>query len=284
MYKRRWSPERPTWVGAVQIGPLVVVLALFVLYPLVELISASLREHGIAQYAAYFRSRANVRALVFTLWESSVVTILAVVLGGVLGWSLRTARSRAGKIVLWAAVLVPLWMGVVIKNYAFMIILGRNGIVNIVLQMLGATHGPIDLLYTPSAVIIGMLYTMLPYAVLPLYVTFLSIDMDLVAAAESLGASRLRAMMSVVLPLSAPGFLGTTVLVFVISIGFYVTPVVLGGSKGTFVSTLVQDDLFFRFDYAAAATSGALLVGVAAIVLSLALLLVGRRRLERAIA
>jgi putative spermidine/putrescine transport system permease protein len=249
-------------------APLLVALALFVVYPLVRLVVASLGSpEGIRIYTEFFRSRANVRALSLTFAYSAVVTVLALIIGAALAWPLRVTHSRMVRLLFWTAVLVPGWMGVVIKNYAFLIILGKNGVLNTTLQALHLTDRPLDILYTPTAVVIGMLYTMLPYAVLPLYVTFLTIDTSLIAAAENLGASWLQAMMSIALPLARVGLLATGVLVFVIALGFYVTPVALGGARATFVATLIQDDLFFRFDDAGAATLGTILVVAVCVIL-----------------
>jgi putative spermidine/putrescine transport system permease protein len=175
-------------------------------------------------------------------------------------------------------------MGVVVKNYAFLVLLGRRGILNETLQTLHLTDGPLTLLYTPTAVVIGMLYTMLPYAVLPLYAVFLTIPMELPQAAESLGASRTQAMSSVVAPLAVPGLFATGVIVYVLSLGFYVTPVILGGPRATFMATLIQNDIFLRFDPVAAATAGTLLVVIVTVVLIVASKLIGGDRLRRALA
>ena len=175
-------------------------------------------------------------------------------------------------------------MGVVVKNYAFVVILGRDGIVSVVLQDIGLRSTPTDLLYTPAAVVIGMVYTMLPYAVLPLFASFVNVSLELPKAAESLGASRTRAMTTIVLPLAWPAIFATGIIVFVLSLGFYLTPVILGGTSGTFVATLVQNDIFAFFDYPDAAALGTVLVIGATLVLSVGFWLIGPERLRRAIA
>lgn len=281
---RGWTPEVSGWKAGLLALPLIILLAVFVLWPTWQLVSKSVSgPRGVRSFVDFFDSKANVRALTVTLVMCTIVTALALVLGTVIAWSLRATKSRVGRFILLTAVLVPLWMGVVVKNYAFLVILGRRGILNEALLFLHLIDEPMDLLYTPTAVVIGMLYSMLPYAVLPLYSIFLTIPLELPRAAESLGATRSRAMTSVVAPLAVPGMFATGVIVFVLSLGFYVTPVILGGPRATFLATLIQNDIFRRFDPVSAATAGTLLVVIVSVVLAAATKLIGSDRLKRAI-
>jgi putative spermidine/putrescine transport system permease protein len=256
---------------------------------MVKLVLASLQpsnllgSRGMGNYLQFVRIPADFRALLFTFLDSALVTILAVILGSTIAWSLHTIRSRAARSALWTAVLVPFWMGIVIKNYLFSILLDRLGPVSNVLQATGLAHGPVGILYTQAAVIIGMLYSMLPYAVLPMFSAFATIDDDMVHAAESMGASRAYALRTTVLPLVLPLIFATTVIVFVISIGFYITPLLLGGVTVPFIANNIQYRLFTAFDYPSAATAGIFLLAAALVVIAVAQLLVGRERLEQAI-
>jgi putative spermidine/putrescine transport system permease protein len=279
-----WNRDASPWLALILAIPLLVMIALAVVYPLYQLVKASISDEGWSSYSDYFESRANVRALVRTLVASLITTVVTVGIGTILAWTLRTARSTAARVVLWLSVLIPVWMGVIVKNYAFLVILGRRGIVNTVLVELGIVDEPARILYTPTAVVIGMVYTMLPYAVLPMFANLQTVPTELPVAAESLGATRSRAIRTVVLPLAVPGLLATGVIVFVLSLGFYLTPVILGGTQGTFVAVLVQGDIFTRFDYPGAATSGTILVLVATIILSLSFLAFGGERLKRVMA
>ena len=283
--ERQWTPNIAGWKATMLALPLIAILVVFVLWPFAQLVTKAVSgKHGARSFIDFFHSKANVRALTVTLMMCTVVTVLAIVLGAILAWALRATRSRIGRFLLLTAVLVPLWMGVVVKNYAFLVILGRRGILNKTLQFLHITNEPLSLLYTPTAVAIGMLYSMLPYAVLPLYSIFVTIPLELPLAAESLGATRTRAMTSVVAPLAVPGLFATAVIVFVLSLGFYVTPVVLGGPRATFLATLIQNDIFLRFDPVGAATAGTLLVVIVTVVIALATKLIGGDRLRRALA
>jgi ABC-type spermidine/putrescine transport system permease subunit I len=280
---RPWSPTAGPWVGLALAAPLLLLLVVFVFYPLANVTMASMRpEDTFANYRTFLSDQTGIRVLVTTIRLSVVVTLLAVVLGGIIAWTLRTTTSRWTRVFLWLAVLVPFWMGVVIKNYAFTIVLGRRGIVNSVAQLFLGPDADLRLLYTETAVVIGMLYSMLPYAVLPLFIAFLTIDLELPKAAQSLGASRLTALRSVVLPLAFPGILATASIVFVISIGFYITPILLGGPRSLFMATLISDEIFRLFNFPSAATAAVVLIVVAFAALIVAYRVVGGERLRRA--
>lgn len=283
-----WRPQLSSWSGLALASPLLVMGAALVIYPLIKLVADSLgsstllEADGLSNYSSLIDRESFRRALAVTLIDSALVTFLAVVMGGVIAWHLRTLRSRTLRGLLWLAVLVPFWMGTVVKNYSFFVILDRFGPVSDAIQAIGLSAGPVDILYTHTAVIVGMLYSMLPYAVLPLFGAFTTIDLGLVRAAEGLGASRSRALWSTVVPLALPSILAASVMVFVISIGFYVTPVLLGGEAYPFVANTIQYDIFTAFDYPAAATAAVVLVIVAAVIVTLSQIIVGRERLERA--
>ncbi|HEX3825385.1 MAG TPA: ABC transporter permease [Mycobacteriales bacterium] len=280
---RAWRPEGSRGVALLLALPLVAALIIGVGVPLYQLIKTSIQGQGFSAYSKVIHDHAERHALSVTVTCSLATTAIAVVIGALLAWHVHASTSRTVKVVLWLAILLPTWMGVVVKNYAFVIILGRQGVLSVALQDAHLTSGPIDLLYTKWAVIIGMVYTVLPYAVLPLYATFVNVSLDLPKAAETLGASRSRAISSVVLPLARPALFATTIISFVLSLGFYLTPVVLGGTSGTFVASLVQNDVFSFFDLPDAAALGTTLLLVATVVLSIGFWLVGSDRIRRAL-
>jgi putative spermidine/putrescine transport system permease protein len=171
-------------------------------------------------------------------------------------------------------------MGVVVKNYAFVLVLGRNGVLSQVLEFMHLTSGPTSFLYSNGAVIQGMTYAMLPYATLPLYVTLSTIDRDLVRMAESLGATHRQAISSVVIRLATPGVVAAGTVVFVVALGFYVTPLILGGTT-QFTAAIVYDNIFQFYDVPSAAIASLILltIGLAALLVGAAL--VGRQSIVR---
>lgn len=268
------------------VAPLAILLLALFLWPMVQLawIAFGAGHFTLQNFVDFTRSRASVNALLTTLRISAIVTALALVLGGIVAWELCMTKASWKRVLLWAAVLCPLWMGVVIKNYAFTIILQRHGIANDLVQALGLSDQPLDLLYNSRAVTIGMLYTMLPFAVFPLYSTFVGIDPSLPLAAESLGASRPMAIASVFLPLALPGFMAAGAIVFVVSVGFYVTPVLLGGPQAPFLANRIDTYIHTNFNVPAAATSSVVLLVAAIAIIALAWRIVGFERIRRAAA
>jgi putative spermidine/putrescine transport system permease protein len=278
-----WSAILPNRWALLLVVPLLAMLLGFVVYPLVKLTIDSLTTgEGIGNYRAVLQSSAGRHALIVTVLSSVLVSAVAVTLGGLLAWRIKISGSTAVKAVLWLAVLAPFWMGTVVKNYAIVILLSSEGPLDKGLELLGL--GPVSLLYTSTAVGIGMVYTMVPYAAFSLYGVFLTVDESLLDAARGLGASRARAIVSVMLPLAMPGIVASGALVFAISLGFYVTPVLLGGAQAPFMASFIQDYIFTFFDYPIASAASVILLVVALLTLALALALVGRRRLQRAVA
>jgi ABC-type spermidine/putrescine transport system permease subunit I len=279
--KRVWRPELPLWAAGAMSLPMLVAFVFLVFYPAVQLVLTSLPHGSTAAYRALFHGGPELRALKTTMWDSAVVAGITLLLGAVVAWTLRTTRSRVVSAMFWLGVMLPMSMSVVVKNFTWIVILGRFGALNWLLRTLHLpTH---SFLFTTTAVTIGMVYTLFPFAVFPLYVTFTSIPDHLIAAAETLGGRWWQTMRTVVIPLSIPGLFITTVLLFVLSIGFYVTPIVLGGPSSTFLSVLIQGDLLLRFDQVSASATSVLLMVVAVLLVTIAIKLVGRERFERAL-
>jgi ABC-type spermidine/putrescine transport system permease subunit I len=278
-----WSAVLPNRWALLLVAPLLAMLVGFVVYPLMKLTVDSLTSGaGIGNYEAVLQSSAGRRALITTVLASVLVSAVAVLLGSLLAWHIRIAKSAAVKAVLWLAVLAPFWMGTVVKNYAIVILLSGEGPLDKGLEVVGLA--PVSLLYTSTAVALGMIYTMVPYAAFSLYGVFLTIDESLLDAARGLGASRARAISSVMLPLAMPGIVASGALVFAISLGFYVTPVLLGGAQAPFMASFIQDYIFTFYDYPIASAASVILLAVGLLTLAVALALVGRGRLRRAVA
>jgi mannopine transport system permease protein len=277
-----WNPVVGWPVGLLLAAPLLVLLALLVVVPMVLVLWQSFAGTGLDGYRSFFESNASVTALRNTFVSSAIVTVLVVAAGGLLAWYLVTSRSLVLRAFVWMAVLAPLWMGVIIKNYVFTILLQDGGLLSSAWNLLPGEQSP-SLMYTQAAVVLGVFYSMLPYAALPLYVTVKAIDLDLLKAAESLGATPVQAMRSVFLPLARPGIAATAIIVFVISLGFYVTPVLLGGVKSAYLPSLIDNTLFKYFNEDAAQVAAAILLIVATVVVAIAMRILGAAQLKRAV-
>ncbi|HEX9585817.1 MAG TPA: ABC transporter permease [Gammaproteobacteria bacterium] len=174
-----------------------------------------------------------------SFWLSLVTTLLALLVGfpTALYMALQPERYRN---VLVFLVTIPFWTNLLVRNYAWILLLRNNGLIDASLNKLGITSEPINVLYTPFATGIGLTYSFLPFMVLPIYASLEKLDFRLVEAAFDLGADRLRALFRIIVPLSAPGIIAGCILVFVPCLGAYVTPELLGGSKSMMIGNLIQ--------------------------------------------
>ncbi len=272
-------------VGLLLLAPALVLLTVFFLVPIARIIWVALADPTFSfdRFGDFFASPAARRSLLTTLRVSAIVTILATLVGLIVAWELRTTSSRWKRSALWLATLFPLWTSVVVRNYAFTILLQRKGILNTALVSTGIIDEPLSILYTDVAVVLGMLYTMLPYAILPIYASLVNVDTTLVSAAESLGASRPRAIVGIILPLIAPSVFAAAAITFVVSVGFYITPILLGGPDAPFLATFIDQQLFTLFNFPAAAATASILFVTAAVVVGLAWRVVGFEHLRRAL-
>lgn len=284
--RRQWSASLPTLPALLMVLPLVIVALLFVLYPLLKLAidAFTMGDGGLSNFQAVFASKAIRNSMVNTLAMSLIVTALCLLFGGTLAWVLSKPQRVWVKTLLWAAILLPFWMGIIVKTYAWAVLLAKNGVINSTLMSLGIIEQPLSLLYTPFAVVLGMTYTMLPYAVLAMYPTISGFNRELLNSARILGSSQTGAMARIWLPNVMPGLVASAAIVFAISIGFYITPVLLGGAQVPFMASVIGDDIFAFFNYPRAAASSVVLLIVALGVLLATLRSVGAKALKGGLA
>ncbi|NJM92809.1 MAG: ABC transporter permease [Rhodospirillaceae bacterium] len=174
-----------------------------------------------------------------SFWLAGLTTLITLVVGfgAALGMALAPQRWRTFLIFL---VTVPFWANLLVRNYAWIILLRNNGLVDQARHALGLGEGPLDILYTPAAVLIGLVYSYLPFMVLPIYASLEKLDWRLVEAAFDLGATRWKALRRIVIPLAMPGIAAGCILVFIPGLGAYVTPELLGGGKTLMIGNLIQ--------------------------------------------
>jgi ABC-type spermidine/putrescine transport system permease subunit I len=201
-----------------------------------------------------------LRVVVRNTAEISLITTgLAVIFGYILASALWRSRPTTRNLLL-VVILLPFWTGVLIKNFAWASLLQDNGTINNLLIVLGLTHGPITLLHNRLAVIIGMVHYVLPYAIFPIYTSMRGIDRRLEQAARSLGAPRREVLRRIVLPLTVPGISSAALLVFIISCGFFITPVILGGPSDMMVANLVDYYVHVTVDFPSASALAMLIL------------------------
>ena len=242
--------------------PALLVVFGVALLPTLWLFYLSFVEDGnfsLAHYARLIDSPAYGRIFYQTFEISVVVTGLAIVLGYPLAYLISQLPGRAANLCL-IGVLIPFWTSLLVRTYAWLILLQRNGLVNDMLIRLGLIDEPLSLVHNYTGTVIGMLHIMLPFLILPTYAALRAIDHDYLKAAASLGASPVRAFWTVFFPLSLPGLLAGAMLVFILCLGFYVTPALLGGGRVYMVSMKIQENASIYFDWGAASALGVVLL------------------------
>jgi ABC-type spermidine/putrescine transport system permease subunit I len=174
-------------------------------------------------------------------------TLLAVVLAYPTAYFLAHQRSYGNTLIIF--ILVPFWTSYLIRIFAWMLILMERGVANAVLMSLGLISGPLRLLFTPLAVVIGLVYSALPFAILPIYAVLKGIDPELAAAAKTLGATDLQAFVEVTLPLSMPGVMAALVINFISGAGSFLAPAILGGKGADLMSNVIVNRFLGAFNW-----------------------------------
>ena len=240
--------------------PAWIALGIFFLAPLVLMLAVSFAERGtyggiepVGNLWAYLRSGAflgnyirSFGALYLwigwrSLWMAALTTALAIVVSFPIAYYLAILAPARWKGVLLGLVVVPFWTSFLIRTYAWMFILRTEGLLNHVLMGTGLLHHPVELLYTQTAVLIGLVYGELPFMILPLYASLEKLDRSLLEAAADLGAGGAQSFRRVTLPLTLPGLAAGVVLVFVPSLGQFVVSDLLGGARSMLLGNLIQN-------------------------------------------
>lgn len=220
--------------------PALLLLLVAYLVPLggVLLLSVTDPEPSLGNYALLATSPGIARVLGTTARICAATVALSLLGGYAVSYVLVQARPAVQRLLL-LGVLLPLWVSVLARAFAWVTLLRREGVVNTWLQAAGITDAPLPLMWNEFGVTVGMVHAMLPFAILPMAAHMRSLDPALVAAARGMGATPGQAFRRVFLPLSLPGVAGAGVLVGILSLGFYVTPVLLGGGRVRMVAEYV---------------------------------------------
>lgn len=250
--------------------PALALLLVFFGLPIVQLFLTSLNApaFSLVNYWAFFEVSANVRVLFQTIEVSVVATMICLIIGYPTAY-LIVAASKSLRMVLIVLVFIPYLTSGLARTYAWIVILGDRGLINNLLLDVGLISSPLPLIYNRMAVYIGMVHIMLPVMLLPLISVMLGIDKSLVAAARSMGARPLAAFWRIFFPLTLPGVRSGALLVFVICLGFYITPQALGGLRDAMLSTFLASQVETAFNLESIAATAFILLGVAALVLSM---------------
>ena len=253
--------------------PAIAMLGLLFITPLFWLfIDVFSRESSVSDLAERFvevlTSRPVMIALITTNWICLLVTAVALVVGYPIAYYMATRTGWRFALVLFC-IIVPYFTSVIVRTYSWMVLLGRNGIINQTLQSVGLIDVPIPLLYNKLGILIGMTYVLLPYMILTLYAAMRGIDPSLTRAAFGLGASRIYTFWRIYFPLSLHGVISGSLIVFILSIGFFITPALMGGPADVMIAMLIERSIEITFDWAGAAVMSLLLLAATLVLYSI---------------
>ncbi len=280
------TARRPAWLAFV--GPYGLYLVILLVVPLANIAAYSVFTYSPAKIvvpeltvANYARLWDPYYATLFlrTVRMALITTVICALLGYPVAYVLARARPTAMAIGLFLLV-VPLMVSTVIRVFGWIVILGRNGLLNAVLAPLGV--GDLRLLYTETAVVIGLVNIFLPFMVLPLMAAIERIPPSLEEAATNLGAGWLQTFRRVVLPMSAPGLVSGALLVYSVSLSAFVTPVLMGGARMRVIGSQIYDEVLVSFNWPGASALALVAIAVTLVLVYVALRATGRAaRLEK---
>jgi ABC-type spermidine/putrescine transport system permease subunit I len=249
--------------------PAVAVLAALLVLPLIRLVRLSFEHAGSVTFAEYrqlFTNTAYLRVFWMTFQLAAIVTVLCLLIGYPVAYAIAQASPRVRRWMM-LPLLVGLTLSILARTYAWIVILQRHGLVNALLATLGLTSHPLTLVYNRFGVYVGMVHILLPFMVMVLLPTLRAVDPTLTTAARSLGAPPSKAFRLVFLPLSLPGVIAASTLVFVMALGFFITPAILGGGHTTTISMVVQTEVQDLLDWNLASAMAITLLAISLLAL-----------------
>jgi ABC-type spermidine/putrescine transport system permease subunit I len=248
------------------IAPALILLFGVFLLPIGWFLVGSLAELGTlaeiweeAQDVLF--SGTVARVLLNTNGIGAIVTLLVLVIGYPVSYALSRARGLAFTAILLCIVL-PYFTSTIVRTYAWMVLLGRTGLINQILLGLGLVDAPLELMYNRTGVIIGMTYVLLPYMVLTLYAAMKAVDPRLLQAAEGMGASPATVFLKVFMPLTLHGVIAGVLITFILAIGFFITPALMGGPGDMMIAMLIEREVELTQNWASAAMMTIVLLAV----------------------
>jgi spermidine/putrescine transport system permease protein len=272
--RRRWAAltrflrENRVAQGLLLILPANAYLILLLVLPLILVTILSFLSRGTYGQVEFRLNLTNyprlfdplyAKILGFSLAVGLGTTILCLLLGYPMAYYIARAPARQRSLLLFL-ILLPFWTNFIIRMYAWMMILRSGGMLDSVLQWAHLTRESLNILYTPTAVMIGMVYEFLPFMVLPLYTSLEKIEQALLEAAADLGAPPWRAFLRVTLPLSVPGMIAGTILTFIPAMGMFVIPDLLGGAKTILIGNVIRNQFLTARDWPFGAAASMILM------------------------
>ncbi len=266
------------------LAPLVVWLGALLIIPHIELLLTSLQvkvkprvyEFGFGNYAAFFTEPLYWNTFARTALMSIAATALTLIVGFPISYyiaKLARGRSRA---ILFVLCLLPFWVSELVRTFGWMILLRETGVVSNTLQWLGLSSGPIEFLYNDAAIMVGLVYTSMLFMVVPLVTTLESLDDSYIEAGYDLGGNGFAVMREIVIPHAMPGIVTGCIVVFMLSLGNYLTPILLGGKDSLWFTEQIYAQFITRFNWEQGSAFGFLLLILSSLIVWAGLKLTGQ--------
>ena len=252
--------EGKGWRSALLLAPAVILLALF-LVSVVQMVALSFDDSGtlsIRHYREFFARPDYVETYLRTLYVSVLVTLFSILIGYPIAYGIW--RYRGNRNLLMVLVIMPWLVSVVVRTYAWMVILGPRGVINEALTWLGVVDAPVKLMFNITGVVIGLVHVLIPFMIISILSILLHLDRRLEEASMSLGGDRLYTFIRVTLPLSLPGVIAGATLIYLMSTGAIVTPLLLGGIRERMIGTQIYQEVMQTFNFNKASTLATLLL------------------------
>ena len=265
-------------------APLLIWLVTLIVLPHVGMFLVSLRvkvgvreyETSFANYGVFFNEPLYWNTFARTAYMSIASTILTLLIGFPIAYYIAKLTRGRTKTTLFLMCLIPFWVSELVRTFGWMILLRETGVFSNALQYLGLVSGPVEMLYNDAAIMTGLVYTSMLFMVVPLVTTLDSLDDSLIEAGYDLGASGFAILREIVIPHAMPGIVSGCIVVFMLSLGNYLTPILLGGKDSLWFTGLIYSQFITRFNWELGSAFGFLLLGLSSLIVFVGLKLSGQ--------
>lgn len=265
-------------------APFVLWILLLIILPQIGIGYVSLREKvgprqyefGFGNYMAFLAEPIYWNTLLRTAWMSILVTVLALLIGFPIAYYIAKIAKPRSRAALFLLCLIPLWVSDLVRAFGWIVLLRETGLVSGFLQWAGLIDAPVELLYNDVTVVIGLVYTVVLFMIVPLVSTLDGMDDALLEAGYNLGGSRMTVFRRIIVPYAMPGIVAGCIITFMLTAGSYLTPILLGGKNSSWFTEQIYNQFITRYNWEAGATFGVLLLLFTSVVIWLGLRLTGQ--------
>ncbi|MCU6433246.1 ABC transporter permease [Undibacterium sp. Jales W-56] len=264
--------------------PALMWLFMLIIFPHIEMLTLSMQEriapqeyqYGIKQYATFFNEPLYWRTFLRTACMSVIATLFTFILAFPVAWYIAKIAKNRSKLFLMTIVVLPFWVSEMVRTLGWIILLRSNGVIPQILYKLGVTEQPVELLYADGTVLLGLVYSSLLFMLVPLINALETLDDSLVEAAYDLGGNRFNILRQIVIPHAAPGIAAGSIMVFMLTLGNYLTPVLLGGKNSMWFTEQIYTQFITRFNWPQGAALAFILLSLSSLLVWIGLKLSGQ--------